>query len=161
MGYDTSVPELNFSLNLGFRYKNFGMNAMFQGAGMYTAYLGTVGVWTPIIDGANLSKEYYNNCWDRSETPVYPRLTSRTNLNNYRGNDVWYKNVNFFKLRNCEVYYMLPENWISKVKMSQCKVFVKGENLMALSNLKAMDPENIGTNFPTLMGVNLGVSVKF
>lgn len=161
MGYDTSVPELNFSLNLGFRYKNFGMNAMFQGAGMYTAYLGTVGVWTPIIDGANLSKEYYNNCWDRSETPVYPRLTSRTNLNNYRGNDVWYKNVNFFKLRNCEVYYMLPENWISKVKMSQCKVFVKGENLMTLSNLKAMDPENIGTNFPTLMGVNLGVSVKF
>jgi len=128
---------------------------------MYTAYLGTVGVWTPIIDGANLSKEYYDNCWGRSETPIYPRLTSRTNLNNYRGNDVWYKNVNFFKLRNCEVYYMLPKNWISKVKMSQCKVFVKGENLMTLSNLKAMDPENIGTNFPTLMGVNLGVSVKF
>ena len=56
---------------------------------------------------------------------------------------------------------MLLENWISKVKMSQCKVFVKGENLMTMSNLKAMDPENIGTNFPTLMGVNLGVSVKF
>lgn len=69
--------------------------------------------------------------------------------------------LRIIKLRNCEVYYMLPENWISKVKMSQCKVFVKGENLMTLSNLKAMDPENIGTNFPTLMGVNLGVSVKF
>lgn len=161
MGYDTSVPELNFSLNLGLRYKNLGFNATLQGAGMYTAYLGTTGVWTPIVGGANLSKEYYENCWDMSDNPTYPRLTSRTNNNNYRANDVWYKNVNFLKLRNCEVYYYLPERWISKAKMSQCKVFVKGENLMTLSNLKAMDPENIGTNFPTLMGVNLGISLKF
>lgn len=161
IGYDTSVPELNFSFDLGFRYKNFGANALFQGAGMSTAYLGTTGVWTPLVDGANLSKEYYENCWDMSENPAYPRLTSRTNRNNYRANDVWYKNVNFLKLRNCEVYYFLPERWISKIHMSQCKVFVKGENLMTLSNIKAMDPENIGTNFPTLMGVNLGVSLKF
>lgn len=161
MGYDTSIPELNYSLNLGFRYKDFGLNVMFQGAGMYTAYLGTTGVWTPMVGGANLSKEYYDNCWDMNSNPTYPRLTSRTNNNNYRANDVWYKNVNFLKLRNCEVYYYLPERWISKVKMSQCKIFAKGENLMTLSNLKVMDPECIGTNYPTLMGVNLGVSLKF
>lgn len=161
MGYDTSIPELNYALNLGFRYKNVGFNAMFQGAGMYTAYLGTTGVWTPLVDGANLSKEYYENSWDMSSNPIYPRLTSRTNNNNYRANNVWYKNVNFLKLRNCEVYYYLPEKWTSKVRMSQCKVFVKGENLMTLTNLKVMDPENIGTNYPTLMGVNLGVSLKF
>lgn len=161
MGYDTSIPELNYALNLGFRYKNVGFNAMFQGAGMYTAYLGTTGVWTPLVDGANLSKEYYENSWDMSNNPIYPRLTSRTNNNNYRANNVWYKNVNFLKLRNCEVYYYLPEKWTSKVRMSQCKVFVKGENLMTLTNLKVMDPENIGTNYPTLMGVNLGVSLKF
>ena len=74
MAYGTEL----FVLNLGFRYKNFGMNAMFQGAGMYTAYLGTVGVWTPIIDGANLSKEYYNNCWD--ERDPFHSLTSHTTL---------------------------------------------------------------------------------
>ena len=161
MGYDTSIPELNFSFNLGLKYKNFGVNATFQGAAHYTAYLGTTGVWVPMVDGANLSEEYYNNCWGVSENPIYPRLTTRTNNNNYRANDVWYKDMNFFKLRNCEVYYYLPEKWISKANMSMCKLFVKGENLMTLSNLDVMDPENIGTNFPTLMGVNVGVSVKF
>ncbi len=161
MGYDTSIPELNFSFNLGLKYKNFGVNATFQGAAHYTAYLGTTGVWVPMVDGANLSEEYYNNCWGVSDNPIYPRLTTRTNNNNYRANDVWYKNLNFFKLRNCEVYYYLPEKWISKVNMSTCKLFVKGENLMTLSNLDVMDPENIGTYFPTLMGVNVGVSVKF
>lgn len=161
LGYDTSVPELNYSLNLGFRFKDFGFNALFQGAALYTAYLGTTGVWQPLVGGANLSQEYYDNCWDNSENPKYPRLTSRTNNNNYRANDVWYQNINFFKLRNCEVYYYLPESLISKIKMSQCKLFVKGENLMTLSNMKVMDPENIGTNYPTLMGVNVGFSVKF
>ena len=134
---------------------------MFQGAAMYTVYMGTPGVWMPLVDGANLSKEYYDNCWDTSNNPVYPRLTSRTNNNNYCANNVWYKDVNFLKLRNCEIYYYLPENWISMAKLSQCKVFVKGENLMTLSNLKVMDPENVGTNYPTLMGVNVGVSLKF
>ena len=161
MRYDTSIPELNYSLNLGFRYKNFGFNALFQGAAHYTAYLGTTGVWQPLVGGANLSQEYYDNCWDNSTNPVYPRLTSQTNNNNYRANSVWYKDVNFLKLRNCEVYYDLPEAWVAKVKMSQCRVFVKGENLLTLSNMKTMDPENIGTNYPSLMGVNVGFSLKF
>lgn len=161
MGYDTSFPELNYSINVGLQYKGFGFNALFQGAGMYTAYLNTTGVWQPLVGGANLSQEYYDNSWGNSETPIYPRLTSQTNNNNYRANSVWYKNINFLKLRNCEVFYYLPEHWIAKAKLSQCKVFVKGENLMTLSNMKAMDPENIGTNYPTLMGVNVGVSLKF
>ncbi len=161
MGYDTTVPELNLALNMGFRYKGFGANLLLQGAGMYTAYLGTTGVWTPLVNGANLSKEYYENCWGNSSDPIYPRLTSRTNSNNYRANNVWYKNVNFMKLRNCEVYYYLPESWTSKIKLSECKLFVKGENLLTLSNLKVMDPEMVGTNYPTLTGVNVGVALKF
>ena len=161
MGYDTSFPELNFSLNLGFRFRNFGFSALLQGAGMYTQYLGTTGVWTPLVDGANLSKEYYDNCWGVSPDPKYPRLTSVSNNNNYRQNDIWYQNINFLKLRNCEVYYLIPQSIASKLKMSQCKLYVNGENLFTLSNLKTMDPENIGTLYPTLMGVNVGVSLKF
>ena len=161
MGYDTTIPEINYSLNLGFRYKNFGFNALFQGAAHYTAYMGTTGVWVPMVDGANLSQEYLENCWDYSEHPIYPRLTSETNNNNYRANSTWYKDVNFLKLRNCEIYYYLPETWMTKIKASQCRVFIKGENLMTLTNLPVMDPENIGTNYPTLMGVNIGFSLKF
>ena len=161
MGYDTTIPEINYSLNLGFRYKNFGFNALFQGAAHYTAYLGTTGVWVPMVDGANLSQEYIENCWDYSANPIYPRLTSETNNNNYRANSTWYKDVNFLKLRNCEVYYYLPEAWMEKIKATQCRVFIKGENLMTLTNLPVMDPENIGTNYPTLMGVNIGFSLKF
>ena len=161
LGYDTSVPELNYAVNLGFRFKNFGFNALLQGAAMYTQYCGTTGVWTPMIGGANLSKEYYDNCWDVSESPKYPRLASQTNNNNYRANNVWWNNVSFLKFRNCEVYYMLPQSLISKLKLTQCKLFVKGENLFTITNLKELDPENIGTGYPTLKGIQVGVSLTF
>ena len=161
MGYDTTSPELNYALNIGFKYKNFGFNALLQGAAMFTQYLGTTGVWTPMIDGANLSQEYYDNCWDVSSTPIYPRLTSQTNNNNYRANSVWWKNVNFLKLRNIELYYQLPERLISHINMRECKVFVKGDNLLTFTNVKGLDPENIGTGYPTLKGINVGVSLTF
>lgn len=161
MGYDTSTPELNGSLNVGFRYKSFGFNMLWQGAGMYTQYLGTTGVWTPLVNGANLTNDYYKKSWDISDNPTYPRLTSQHNSNNYRANSVWYKNINYLKLRNCELYYLLSESFVSKARMSQCKLFVKGENLATFSNMKVMDPENIGTNYPTLMGINIGLSVTF
>jgi hypothetical protein len=161
MGYDTTSPELNYALNIGFKYKHFGFNALLQGAAMFTQYLGTTGVWTPMIGGANLSQEYYDNCWDVSSTPIYPRLTSQTNNNNYRANSVWWKNVNFLKLRNIELYYQLPERLISHINMRECKVFVKGDNLLTFTNVKGLDPENIGTGYPTLKGINVGVSLTF
>ena len=161
LGYDTSTPELNYAINVGLKIKNLGFNALLQGAAMYTQYCGTTGVWTPMIGGANLSKEYYENCWDVSNNPTYPRLASQTNHNNYRANSVWYKDVNFLKLRNCEFYYMLPQSLISKINLTQCKLFVKGENLFTITNLKELDPENIGTGYPTLKGINVGLSLTF
>jgi TonB-linked SusC/RagA family outer membrane protein len=159
MGYDTTSPELNYALNIGFKYKHFGFNALLQGAAMFTQ--STTGVWTPMIGGANLSQEYYDNCWDVSSTPIYPRLTSQTNHNNYRASSVWWKNVNFLKLRNIELYYQLPERLISHINMRECKVFVKGDNLLTFTNVKGLDPENIGTGYPTLKGINVGVSLTF
>ena len=161
MGYDTTSPELNYALNIGFKYKSFGLNALWQGAGMFTQYCGTTGMWTPMIGGANLSQEYYDNCWDVSSNPQYPRLTSQTNNNNYRPNNVWWKDVRFLKLRSVEVYYLLPTSLIQRINMRECKVFVKGDNLLTFTNVKEMDPENIGTGYPTLKGINVGVSLTF
>ena len=74
---------------------------------------------------------------------------------------MWWKDISFLKLRNIELYYMLPETLISRVYLSQCKIFVKGDNLFTISNMKELDPENIGTGYPTLKGINVGVSLTF
>lgn len=86
---------------------------------------------------------------------VYPRLSSETNLNNYRENSIWYANAAFLKLRNCEVYYKLPQSLIGRTFVKNAKLYVKGENVLSIDNIKIMDPEVISTVYPTNMGITL------
>jgi hypothetical protein len=74
---------------------------------------------------------------------------------------VWWKNVNFLKLRNCEVYYLLPQSLISHIRLSQCKIFVKGENLLDFSNMKQLDAETMSTGYPIMKTVSVGASLLF
>lgn len=164
MGYGQNIPEMNFAFTLGMEYKGLGFNVLFQGINGLTKYLGTEGVWNCVNGNRNLSTHYWENAWHPgvdNSSAIYPRLTSQDNPNNYRGNSIWYNNISWLKLRNVELYYRLPKKILSKIKLSDTKVFVRGENLWTLSNIKAMDPEVLGTNYPVMKGVSLGINVKF
>ncbi|MDR0543476.1 MAG: SusC/RagA family TonB-linked outer membrane protein [Dysgonamonadaceae bacterium] len=164
LGYSSLVPEINYSLKLGLEYRGFGLNAIFQGVGNYSQALTVPGVYTPLVGNVNLSKHYYENAWrsdGSNSAPLYPRLTSETNLNNYRNNSIWYKDVQFLKLRNCELYYKLPESLLSHISLKDAKIYVKGENLISFDNIKTMDPEVISTAYPSLKGISVGATVKF
>ena len=163
-GYGSSVPETNYSFTIGTQYKRVGFNVLFQGISGLTQYLGTTGVWDCVRNNNNLSTHYLENAWrpgSDNANALYPRLTSLDNPNNYRANSVWYSNINWLKLRNVEVYYLLPENWLKKISVSDARIYVKGENLLTFSNMDVMDPELINTNYPTMKGVSIGFLVNF
>lgn len=158
-------PEINYSFNLGLEYKGFGFNVLFQGTGNYTQYLGTQGVFNPLINNSNLSTYYNNNCWHPGQdnsNAIFPRLTSLASPNNYQSSSLWYKDASFLKLRNCEVYYKFPKKMLDKVHISDVKMFVKGENLLSFSKMPAnMDPENMWGGYPILPAFSVGTSIKF
>ena len=157
----TEIPELNYAFNIGVEYKGFGLNAWFQGTGNYMKYLPTM-IWGGMANGNNLSVDYYNNCFDvAGDNALYPRLTTLENNNNSKASDIWYKNVHFLKMRNCELYYKLPSKLLSKLWLSAAKVFVQGENLLSFDNVDAMDAEVLSTAYPMFKGVNVGVTLTF
>ena len=45
--------------------------------------------------------------------------------------------------------------------MSEAKLFVQGQNLLSFDNIPAMDAENLGTGYPVMKAVTLGLSVVF
>ena len=163
-GYGSSIPETNFAFSLGAEYKQVGFNVLFQGATGLTKYLNTVGVWNCVKGNNNLSTHYLENAWrpnsDNSKA-IYPRLTTQDSQNNYRGNTIWHKNIEWLKLRNIELYYKLPQSWLTKVHIAEAKIYMQGENLLTFSNMDVMDPEVLGTSYPLMKGINLGVLFKF
>ncbi|MDE6099100.1 MAG: TonB-dependent receptor, partial [Muribaculaceae bacterium] len=157
----TEIPELNYAFNVGIEYKGLGFNAWFQGTGNYMKYLPGA-IWGGMANNGNLSIDYYNNCFDvAGDNALYPRLTTQENSNNSKASDIWYKNVHFLKMRNCEVYYKLPAALLSKLWLSEAKFFVQGENLLSFDNMKNMDAEVLSTVYPVFKGVNVGVTLTF
>lgn len=162
MGYNVNVPEIYYSFDLGAEWKGLGITATFQGAANYSAILNTAGMFKPLVDNTNLSNYYYENRWT-PETPFakFPRLTTEQNDNNYRNNSIWVTDRSFLKLRNCELYYKLPSCWISKLKMKNAKVYVRGVDLLCFDKIDIADPESYGASFPLTRSVNFGVAIGF
>lgn len=164
IGYNNSIPEQYFSLNLGLEYKGLGFNALFQGVGGYSQFLTTSGIYRPITGEINISEHYYNNRWIPGEDNVnakYPRLSAEDNKNNNRNSTVWLEDASYLKLRSCELYYKFPASFLQKLPIEQAKVYVRGMNLFSLDAIDIMDPENIGERYPTTKSIHLGFSLNF
>ncbi len=163
MDHGSAVPALNYGFSFGTEFKGFGINATFQGAANQMKSLMYVdGVWGALSDNRNLSQEYYDNCYDIAGThALYPRLSTMNGANNAQNSTTWYRNVNWLKLRDCEVYYRLPASLLSHIKVADAKLFVQGQNLLSIGNIPAMDAENLNTGYPVMKAVSLGLSVVF
>ena len=163
MDWGQSFPALNLGFNLGFEYKGFGMNAYFQGAALQTKSLQWVdGVWGALSENRGLSSEYYNNCFDvLGADALYPRLSTTNVANNAQASTIWYRNVKWLKLRDCEVYYRIPASLLGRSGISEAKLFLQGQNLLSFDNIPAMDAENLNTGYPVMKAVNMGLSVIF
>ena len=161
--YSNTFPSLNYAFNLGAEYMGFGINATFQGAAHQVKNLRYVdGVWGALSDNRNLSQEYYDNCFDiAGANALYPRLSTENVANNAQNSTIWYRNVNWLKLRDCEIYYKLPASVIESLKITSAKLFVQGQNLLSFDNIDAMDAENLNTGYPVMKSVNIGLSVQF
>ena len=161
--YGNAFPSVNYAFNLGAEYKGFGINATFQGAAHQVRNLRYVdGVWGALSDNRNLSQEYYDKCFDVAGAGAsYPRLSTENVANNAQNSTIWYRNANWLKLRDCEIYYKLPASVIDPLKVTSAKIFVQGQNLLSFDNIDAMDAENLNTGYPVMKSVNFGLSVEF
>lgn len=162
MGYNSTVPEIYYSFNLGFEWKGLGFTAAFQGVGNYTAILGTTSVYQPLVGDATISNYYYANRWTpENPNARFPRLTTEAVDNNLKVSSVWLAKRSFLKMRNCELYYKLPASFLSKIKMKTAKVYVRGVDLLCFDNIDLSDPEAMGTSYPATRSVNVGLAIGF
>ncbi len=175
-GYGGSIPELTPRLKLGFEFKGFDASVIM------VAYLNRTVETRENMDygfgwGGSATHEvtktwgYYTDDPNdpRNINALYPRLsTSFSDVDrNYPFNSttVWIRNGNFLSLRNIEVGYSLPEKWISRFKMTNCRFYFTGYNLATWSHFdNGFDPEN-PTNYvwtyPKTKTFSLGVNVGF
>lgn len=163
LGYNNTCPEIYYAFDLGAEYKGFGLTALFQGASRYSQVLNAPSVFRPLINDNTISKHYYANRWSEATPDAkYPRLTSTGSPNNYANNSLWIADASFLKLRTLELYYQLPEKWLSGTKcIKQMKVFARAHDLFSLDNMKVFDPESVEAAHPLMTQYVFGINLRF
>ena len=165
IGHSSSVPEIYYGIKLGFEYKGFGLDALFQGVAGYSRMMNVSSVYWPLRNNTNVSDWYLHDKirWTEETRDIanVPRLTTLNNSNNFCNSTQWLVNGDYFKLRNLNVYYNLPQRWISKVKLEQCQIFARANNVFSIDHVKYMNCEDFSVNYPDMFSVYFGASIKF
>lgn len=166
-------PNLAFGFQLGASWKGIDVNIEFAGSAFSSFIPGVenqVAFWGGGNNPQYLMEDTWHlkDIWDANSDIVpgkYPTMLEGTSEHsNYWWSDFWIKNMRYLKLRNLEIGYTLPANWMKKINIKSVRFYVSGQNLFTISNIQGVDPEIItgsGLVMPTMRIVNLGLTAKF
>ncbi|HZH71898.1 MAG TPA: hypothetical protein VFD91_05365, partial [Mariniphaga sp.] len=169
----SSIPKYNFGVQLSAQYKQFDLSMIWGGSAGFHLY------WnqdfynsTRTVNGNPIAKHIANDhfFYDSSnlsdprtnQSAKFPRLTDATERSNDLSSEFWLYDGSFVKLRNLQIGYSLPRNWIEHVNLDKVRFYCSGENLLTLTNYPGVDPEIGATvNYPTLKQIAFGIQVQF
>lgn len=163
----TRVPEIIYGFGANVRYKAVDFGFFFQGAGKTYQILGGES-WLPgsVLGAGNI----FSNVTDRwtpenpSQDVFWPRLGDRAVANNEQRSTWWLRDMSFLRLKNIELGYSFPRTLTTKIGVRDCRLFVRGSNLITFSKFKLWDPEletTDGLRYPQMKSVSLGLSINF
>jgi hypothetical protein len=157
----TNLPRFIGAFGAGLYYKQFDLSVLFQGAAGATVYINPESG-----DIGNYYAEWVKNRWTPENTTAsWPRCFNRSNEYWSPGNQrntFWLFSNDYIRLKSMEFGYSLPVSILRKLTIQKLRVYVSGQNLLTLSKMKLIDPEeDSGTSYPLQRVVNLGVTLTF
>jgi TonB-linked SusC/RagA family outer membrane protein len=161
-----STPESFAGLAFGFNYKGFDLSFLFQGAFGGSIYYTGNSVWPFSGHAGSILEEIKDNHWtldNPDPNALYPRMSSYDNVNNYRNSTFWIRSSDYVRLKNIEIGYSFPKEWLKKVGFADGRLFFNGINLWTQDKIKTFDPEiPSGTgDYPQQKVINGGLSFTF
>lgn len=163
LGYNSTCPELYYSIDLGVEYKGVGLYAMFQGTDNYSKVLDAASMYRPLVNNNTISTHYYENRWTPDNPhAMYPRLTYSGSENNYNTNSVWVTDASYLKLRTLELYYQIPSKALERIDfLKKTRLFARAHDLFSWDHFEVMDPEATGATHPLMTQYTFGVNLTF
>ena len=166
LGYG-NIPEIIYGINGSLNWKNFDFSFLMQGAANAQVYL-KGGIILPYFNQGNLPQFWVNEAWtEENPSNRYPRLAE--SVHNFPTTDVpgvqtYLYNASYLRLKNIEVGYTFPTSWLSRIGVTNARVYVNAQNLFTISNVPQIDPENTeqeGWTYPQMKSFNFGLSLQF
>lgn len=177
-----SLPRFSYSLNLSADWNNFFVSAFFQGVGKQDWYPSSECIFWGQYNRPynNMPTWHQDNYWTEENPNAYlPRYTGYNSSVKSTVQTRYLQNVAYIRLKNLQIGYNLPKQFISKARMQNARIYLSAENLWCWSPLykhtRDLDVTNIygsdadltdggsgdGNSYPQMKSISLGLSLTF
>lgn len=163
----TSLPDLTGGFGTNLKYKNIDFSVLFAyvlGGKIYNGDI-TFMMHTGNSAGRAWPVDIKNRWTPENPNTNVPRLQLTTH--SFTSSSTRFLvDADYLRLKNVTLGYTLPKKWMSKISVSQCKVFVQGENLLTFFGEQGMDPEQtVGGStyyrYPAMKTFSCGINLSF
>ena len=141
------------------------MSALIQGAGRSSVYFAEEAAWEYLFGANPLEVIKGRYVADGSNSnPTYPRLSLNRSQYKKETSTYWIRNAAYWRLKNVELGYTFPDNFLARHRIQTLRIFVAGTNLFTQSKFKDWDPESPGGAsyyFPQMKVTSFGVNLTF
>jgi TonB-linked SusC/RagA family outer membrane protein len=156
-------PDVILGLNIALTYGNFDFSMfLYSSIGNdifnYQRYYYETGRW-----GSGFSKDMLTDAWTPENPGArLPALSAANNGSAGVSSSYYIEDGSFLRARTINLGYNLPSTALSKLGMSNCRVYVQAQNLFTITKYSGIDPElsnySIGDGGANsqFMGVDLG-----
>ncbi len=160
-----NMPHWMFGLTSNFKYKNFDLSMLFQGA---------AGNYISIINPENgnfqgeaetISLQMFKNRWtEANNDPHALFIRSGSQAQGGGFSDFYFKKAGYIRLKTLNIGYNVPKQILQLAKITNLRVFMAGTNLLTLDRLKkyGLDPESPSGSFlyyPQQRTLTLGINL--
>lgn len=160
-------PGVTFGFNVGASYKGWDIMAFFQGATDVKGYLGIEAVGSIDGDAAKPASLWLDSWTPENPGAKYPRVTTTlygVSMPN-TCSDFWMQDATYVRLKNLQIGYTFPKQWLTKLGISKLRLYYSGQNILTFTGfLKGWDPEapaGRGNYYPQTKVHSFGVNVTF
>ncbi len=179
-------PRYQYGFNIGANWNGIGLSLFFQGIGKRDWYFDAEAglFWGPYNRPYGYQPiKMMENLWsEKNPNAYFPRYRGYTALNTGRSLGApqtrYLQDASYLRLKNITLDYALPKNVFERLKISNAKIYVTGQNLLTFSGLfkhtENFDPEVLekpvedlmngsgqGYTYPMLKGVTVGLNLSF
>ncbi len=158
-----SNPKFTFGMNLGAAWKGIDFSILMQGATGMKVYWNDNYFRPSVRTGYQINQKIADGRWyqGREGDASYPRLLEYSDDRNTKASDFWLQNKSYFKIRNIQLGYSLPKEWITKAGLEKLRIYGSLENFFTFTSYDGLDPEVSGVTYPAMKQAVIGVNVSF
>lgn len=161
-------PRYTFGFTYGLEYKGFDFSMMWQGVGRRNKWMRGESVEAFHNNNEGPVMDFHQDRWTpNNPDATYPRLTmGAESANNAAKSDFWIQDAKYLRLKNVQIGYTFPQQWMKKLYVKNLRIFASVQNPLTFTKMKGgWDPEYTGDGsgraYPVARVYSFGLNVKF